>query len=72
MKTTTYISKLIPSVALAIIFSPMIMSAQSAGQDMKDAGKDTKKAAKNTGSGIKKGTVKAADKTKEGGDGGSR
>ena len=42
------------------------LSAQTAGQDMKDAGHDTKNAAKDTGHGIKKGTKTGYRKTKNG------
>ena len=67
MKSFRAASSLIPTLALAVLTSPMLVSAQTAGQDVKNAGTDTKNAAKSTGNAVKKGTTKTADKTKEGG-----
>ncbi len=46
--------------------APFYLSAQTAGQDIKNAGTDTKDAAKSTGRGVKKGTKTGYHKTKAG------
>jgi hypothetical protein len=60
-------SSLVPTFALTLtILSPLVLSAQTAGQDVHNAGRGYKDAAKHTGHAAKNVTEKIVTKSKEG------
>jgi len=65
MRTHKWIGKLL-APALAISLGSVVVSAQTAKQDMKDAGHETKEAAKDTAHATKRTTKTAVRKTKNG------